>query len=217
MTKSPLLIGAFALCIGFTACNETGTSNTETGNVEQNEAENNKEAAATGQYTVDVSKSVVEWKGTMVGVYHHTGIAKFQKGKISLENGRISQGTFVVDMNSLEATDENYNPEEGNTKEKLIQHLKSDDFFLVEEYPTASFTLTQFDGETATGTMTIRGTEGEVTVKDLDVHAHDGELHITGKTSFDRRHYGVEFTHPLEEMVVADEVELNIDITATQQ
>ncbi len=44
-------------------------------------------------------------------------------------------GNFVVDMTSItnnDLKDEGYN-------QKLVGHLKSDDFFGVEKYPTAEF------------------------------------------------------------------------------
>ncbi len=215
MTKSPLLISAFALCIGFTACSDSGSSTSET--TDRNESEVSADAIPSGAYYVDKDNSVVEWQGTMIGVYSHTGTANFQDGKLAVVDGKITDASFIVDMNSLVATDENYSPEEGNSKERLIEHLQSDDFFLVSEYPVAVFDLNNIDGNTATGTMTIRGTQGDVTVNDLNVHAHEGELHITGDLTFDRQHYGVAFTHPLQEMVLANDIELKIDITATQQ
>ncbi len=214
MLKSPLLIGLFALGFCFTSCNEqnnTTTESTDTDTTATIEA-----AGPSGDFTVDVNKSVVQWEGTMVGMYNHTGTVNLQKGKLNMENGVITQGSFVVDMTTLQATDENYNPEEGNTQEKLISHLESDDFFAVSEHPTASFTIRQVDGNTAHGVMTVRGTEQAVAIENLDVHAHDGEVHITGSTTFNRRNFGVEFSHPLEEMVVSDDVDLKIDITARQ-
>lgn len=217
MTKSPLLIGLFALGFCITSCDEPADRDTETTDASEMEAgETTDETAVSGDFSVDVSKSVVEWEGTMVGVYDHTGIVDFKDGKLQMDNGQITQATFVVDMTSLQATDDNFDPEEGNTKEKLISHLESDDFFLVEEYPTATFNLQQIDGQTATGTMTIRGNENPVEVENLDIHVHDNELHITGNTTFDRTKFGVEFSHPAEEMVVSDDVDLNIDITATK-
>lgn len=214
MLKSPLLIGLFALGFCFTSCNEQGNTKTESNTTDTTAT--TEAAGPSGDYTVDVNKSLVQWEGSMIGVYSHTGTVNLQKGKMTMVNGVITDGSFVIDMNTLQATDENYNAEEGNTKEKLINHLKSEDFFMVSEYPTASFTLHQVDGNTASGVMTLRGIEQEIKIEDLDVHAHEGEVHITGTSSFDRRAFGAEFTHPVEETVVADNVDINIDITAKQ-
>ena len=50
-----------------------------------------------------------------------------------LQNGNITGGEFVIDMNSIACTDL-----EGDSKGQLEGHLKSDDFFGVENHPTAN-------------------------------------------------------------------------------
>lgn len=212
MTKSPFIIGLMALAFMFTSCDEQQAAETE--ETKENAEEQAEEAGIPdGSYAIDLEKSNVEWKGTMIGVYSHTGTLSFNAGKIVMKDGQITNGKFSVDMNSLEATDENYKPEEGNTKEKLIEHLKSDDFFLVSEYPTASFGLSGVDGDMAKGEMTIRGNSNVVKVENVDIHDHDGSMHITGSMVLNRQDFGVKFSHPLEEMVLSDDLEVKVNIT----
>lgn len=214
MTKSPFIIGLMALAFTFSSCDEQQAKTEKAQDATEEMAEDS--GMADGTYAVDTQNSRVEWKGTMIGVYSHTGTLEFNQGKITVENGKITGGKFEVDMNSLVATDDNYDPAEGNTKEKLIEHLKSDDFFLVSEYPTASFNLSAVDGDVAKGDMTIRGNTNKVKVENLDIHDHDGALHITGTMVLNRQNYDVKFSHPLEEMVLSNDLEVKVNISASK-
>ena len=59
------------------------------------------------------------------------------KGKLDIidSKGKIS-GILILDMSTINCTDL-----EGEWKQKLEGHLKSDDFFSVEKYPFASFEI----------------------------------------------------------------------------
>jgi polyisoprenoid-binding protein YceI len=78
-----------------------------------------------------------------------------------------------------------------NTKNKQRdKHLRSADFFDVEKYPTAKFTLTGVDAgdghhAQATGTLTIKDTSLAVTLP-LHVHGHDDHLHLATDLKVDR-------------------------------
>ncbi len=157
----------------------------------------------------DTLESVVQWTGTMVGVYEHTGTLNFNNAVIVVQNGKIQHGRFIVDMTTMSATDENYNPEEGSTKNKLIQHLSSNDFFNVEEYPEATFEVESHTGTSITGNLTIRDQTHEETVKDVKIKEVNGNLEIHGKLTFDRQKYNVNWQHP-KDKVLADDIELKI-------
>ena len=53
-----------------------------------------------------------------------------------ISNGAIVNGEFIVDMTSINNQDM-----EGDSKARLEGHLKSDDFFSVESYPTAAISI----------------------------------------------------------------------------
>jgi len=81
---------------------------------------------------VDVTKSTVNWTGKKVTGEHH-GIIAIKEGNLEVNNGKLSSGKIVMDMQSiadLDLTDAAYNA-------KLIGHLKSDDFFSVATFPTS--------------------------------------------------------------------------------
>ena len=81
---------------------------------------------------VDVSKSNITWVGKKV-TGQHSGTVNLKDGSLKFDGNKLTGGVFTVDMNSINVTDLKAN--EG--KEKLEGHLKNDDFFGTEKYPTA--------------------------------------------------------------------------------
>ena len=106
---------------------------------------------------VNIKESRVEWVGEKIGGQHEGNI-QIKSGYLEIENDKIVSGNFVIDMTTITNTDledEGYN-------QILVGHLKSDDFFGVDTYPTANFTLTKSsklsNGKaTLTGDITIKG------------------------------------------------------------
>jgi len=196
----------------FTACgggSEEATTETTTDAAAQEEV---VEESAPMTITIDTASSNLMWRGEMLGVKEHTGTLNFTEGSVTVDNGMVTSGSFTVDMTSMMATDENYQPEEGYTKDKLIGHLSSADFFDVATHPTASFEVTSSEGNTLTGNLTVRGTTHEETVTDVVIDNEAGTM--TGKLVFDRQKYDVAWSSGAKEMVLADDIELDINLKA---
>lgn len=162
--------------------------------------------------SITPNESKVMWSGSVVGVYTHEGTVDITEGSLTLAGEQITGGNFTADLTTMVATDENYTPEEGKSKEKLIGHLSSDDFFKVEEYPTASFKIKSYNAEenTVTGDLTIRGKTNEETVEEVSVNLEAGTA--SGKLTFDRKNYDVAFDHPAQDVVITDDVDLTISL-----
>ena len=212
-----LNIWVVALAVGFclASCN-TGSKSTEYEGEAATEAVESMAPALSGNLSLDTENSLVKWKGEMMGMYAHEGTLKFSEGTITMTDGEVTGGTFVVDMTSLTPTDENFNPEEGKTKEKLVGHLSSDDFFAVESNPTASFTIAGVSGGTAAGTLNIRGKEGAESVEGVSVSTDGDAVTVNGTLKFDRKNYDVAFNHPMREMIISDNVQLDIELIASK-
>ena len=111
-------------------------------------------------------------------------------------------------MNSITQLDTLYKTVEN----KLVRHLESADFFDVNNYPTASFKITESNaGEsTITGNLTIRGITNTETVSEI---VFDKELgNVSGKISFDRQKYGVFYKGSSKDMLISDVIDLKINL-----
>ena len=86
-----------------------------------------------------MKKSSIAWVGKKV-TGQHNGTINFSSGTLVFKGKVLKGGEFVVDMNSINTTD----LQAGKGKEKLDGHLKADDFFGVEKYPTAKLKITNF-------------------------------------------------------------------------
>ena len=87
----------------------------------------------------------------------HEGNINLVSGSLMMNDGILTGGSFVVDMTSLNTTDL-----QGNSKQKLEGHLKSNDFFGVATYPQAKLVFTSVESKgsglyTVTGDFTIKG------------------------------------------------------------
>lgn len=112
---------------------------------------------------VDPVRSKILWTGKKIIGNSHNGEIKLKNGQMELKDDQIIKGSFVVDMNTITDAD----LEDAGYNAKLVGHLKSDDFFGVEKYPTATFNIkksTKFvNGKaTVTGDITIKGTTKEI-------------------------------------------------------
>ena len=166
-------------------------------------------------YTVDPSASGVMWSGNMTGasIYSHSGEMKFVKGELITKGGILQSGAFVVDMNSVSPTDTAYSAK--SPKENLVGHLSSADFFDVANNPTAMLTILSVEGNTAKAELTVRGKTDTETITDIQSTVNaDGTMTGSGKMTFDRQKYGVAFPGPAKDLVIANNIDLTVKITA---
>lgn len=169
-------------------------------------------AAEATAVNVNLGESNVKWTGEMLGIKAHFGNINLSEATLTLEGDKVAGGSFVVDMSSITPLDENYT-EPGSkqgTKEMLIGHLSSPDFFDVANHPTASFEITSVseDGTSATGKLTIRGISNEETVENIKVA--DGT--VTGTLTFDRKKYSVAWDSPMKDAVLSNDIPLEVTL-----
>ena len=85
---------------------------------------------------IKIENSQVVWKGYKV-TGSHEGTILLKSGYLSFQENILIGGEFEIDMTTINTTDL-----EGEYKGKLEGHLKSDDFFGVENFPSATLVFT---------------------------------------------------------------------------
>jgi rhodanese-related sulfurtransferase/polyisoprenoid-binding protein YceI len=88
-----------------------------------------------GKYIVDVSQSIIEWTGRNAN-NKHFGTIGIAGGELRVTGGSMT-GEIEIDMNSIK----NINLTGDPLQPVLINHLRSDDFFFVKYFPTATLTV----------------------------------------------------------------------------
>lgn len=146
---------------------------------------------------LDLSSSILKWNATKV-TGAHNGTVKLKSGKIALNKGAITGGDFEIDMTTLD----NEDIPAGKTRDKLVGHLKSDDFFGVEKFPTAQFKITKVkafpkpkpDGSThnISGKLTIKGITHPVAFPAV-IKLEKGKAEANGKVSLDRTKWDIRY------------------------
>jgi polyisoprenoid-binding protein YceI len=132
-------------------------------------------------------------------------------------DGVLTGGTFTVDMTTIDCTDL-----EGEWKDKLVNHLKSADFFGVETYPTATFVITDVvsrgkPGEyKVVGDMTIKNKTNEVkfnAVIDDSGEGRTGTANVTiDRSEYDVRYGSGSFFDNLGDKTIYDDFDLEISL-----
>lgn len=175
---------------------------------------------ATTEYKVDTKQSKVTWKGKKVSG-EHTGTINIADGKLLSDGKTITGGSFSIDMNSIKNTD----LADATYNEKLVGHLKSDDFFSTAKYPQATFAITKVtstgkDQYSVKGNLTIKGITNELEFP-ATIQTTGSQIKAKAKILVDRAKYDVRygsgsFFDNLGDKAIDDEFELNVELVASK-
>lgn len=186
---------------------------------------------------IDPDKSEVNWEGgkKVILTDTHNGDVKIQSGTVEIDkNNELAGGEITIDMTSLK----NKDVENPKFSEKLDGHLKSSDFFDVENHPTAIFTIkhikknqptkakkakrsevteTDEHSYTVTGDMQIRGKKNKISIPLIVQKQSDTDYKITSKFQIDRTQYNVKynsgkFFKNLGDKVIKDEFDIALNL-----
>ena len=169
--------------------------------------------ASDGIYNIENETSYITWTGREVSTSFHYGTIDLTSGQFELSEGLISSGEFVVDMTTIKNQDL---PSESAQK-RLENHLKSDDFFSVEAYPTAKIFISQSE-KISDGKWLV---SADLTIKNF-THPIEFEMinSLEGWNAtlvFDRSLYEVKFRsgtffEMLGDKMIYDDIELEINL-----
>lgn len=172
--------------------------------------------AHAAEWRIDPTHTTVSFKVRHLGVTWVQGEFQRVSGKVRYDrkNPGAASADIVIDADSI------------NTRNaRRDNHLRNDDFLLVEKHPNITFKSKSVknagaDGLELVGDLTIRGVTKEVVLKVADI---SGEV-TTGRgtvkmgasatTRINRKDFGVKFNRLLEAggLVVGDEVRITIDV-----
>ncbi len=176
------------------------------------------EQVAGKKYNIDTKETVLTWEGSMVFGFEeeHKGYVYTSKGELIIDKDQLVGGTAEIDMNTIEYGDK-------ENKNTPVKHLKSPDYFDVEKFPTAAFSITKVTyadrgNMKVAGNLTIKGITNPVTFP-ARIEVKDGMAKANGKLVIDRTAWGIryrsgKFYDNLADEAVSDEIEINMKIVA---
>lgn len=158
---------------------------------------------------IDVKKSKIEWVGKKL-TSSHSGTLDFKEGNLVINGKKVVGGQFVVDMTTINTTDI-----QGKGKEKLDAHLKNDDFFGVEKFPTASLS---FKSIGYTDNPDVYIITADLTIKDItnpvEFELKTNSKGASAKVVVDRTLYDIKYASSgmgvIADKAISDEFELNV-------
>jgi polyisoprenoid-binding protein YceI len=158
---------------------------------------------------INTATSSIEWLGKKV-TGQHNGTVNFKDGTLVFKNNKLVSGTFTVNMTSLTATDIS-----GEYQGKLNGHLKADDFFGTEKFPTATLVFKKIGVKSAnvynvTADLTIKGITKPVTFE-LTVNGNTATTAFNvDRTKYDIKYGSKSFFESIGDKAIYDEFELKV-------
>jgi polyisoprenoid-binding protein YceI len=165
---------------------------------------------------IDLKQSKLEWTGKKLGGEHY-GEILLASGYLTFTKNKLTGGTFEMDMTSITCVDIT----DQKSNKRLVDHLKSEDFFSVTRFPTSSFIITKVEPKSATeylilGDLTIKGKTNPTTFT-AKLNAVNNQTVAEAMLVFDRSKYDVKFGSQsffenLGDKLVYDDVDMNVKL-----
>ena len=170
----------------------------------------------TGTYTLDPAHSTIGFVARHAMVTKVRGSFDDFEGTIVVDGSNPSASTAAVTIQAASIDTRNADRD---------AHLKSNDFFNMDEFPEITFASTAVtsDGDdyTLTGDLTIKGVTKPVTIDfEFTGAATDPfgnhRIGFEGSVDVNRKDWGIEWNAPLETggVLVSEKVKLTFDVSA---
>jgi polyisoprenoid-binding protein YceI len=163
-----------------------------------------------GTWTIDPSHSEVGFTVRHLMSKVRGQFTSFEGTLTTGDSLESTRATATVDLNSIDTRDA-----------QRDAHLRSADFFDVENQGQMTFTTTSFDGTVATGELTIKGVTQPV---ELDVEFLGAgqdpwggqRLGFEATATINRKDFGVDFNIPLDggKVLIGDKVSIHLAVEA---
>ena len=169
------------------------------------------------KFTVDAEATTLNWVAKKV-TGAHNGTIKVSGGEVVVNGVKVQSGKFTIDMGSMVILDI-----QGGSNERLLNHLKSDDFFSVAKFPVTDFVLTSVSPKSGStynvkGKLTIKGITQEIEFpaeisfsgKTMNAKAKI----IVDRTKFDIKYRSSNWVENLGDKAIYDDFELDLNLVA---
>ncbi|QQL46006.1 YceI family protein [Sulfuriroseicoccus oceanibius] len=209
--KTKTIITSVAAIATAAAISSCGNPADSTADAEVKDAvEKQTTTSAEGVRYVFAPESTIEFTGSKVTGKHDGGFKTFT-GHFTIADGQPvgNDHSVSIDMTST-----------WSDAEKLTGHLKSADFFDVEQFPTSTFDVTgvtkQDDGTyKVAGNFTFHGVTKNITFP-ATVDQSEDKITISSEFDINRSDFGV--TYPgMKDDLIRDEVIIRLNLIATPE
>ncbi|MEU9335258.1 YceI family protein [Streptomyces sp. NPDC048290] len=174
-------------------------------------------SALTGEYTLDPAHTTIGFTARHAMVTNVKGKFLDFSGTLHLDGSDPAKSTASIDV-TMESVDTGNKDRDG--------HLKSADFFKIDEFPTMTFRSTKAEAlgdedYRITGDLSVLGVTKSITI-DLEFNGAakdpfgNERVGFEGKTEIKRSEWGLTWNAALETggFLVSDKIKLNFDISA---
>lgn len=198
-------LAAGALSLG--ACTETTTDETVNEEVE------------VLTYSLDAENSSLGWKGSISKDYFHAGTVDFKSGSLTMENGELTEGSFVVDMTTINDTSLE-EPKSGYLTGHLQGTVVDEDhpqnmFFNTPDFPTVEVKLGEYKDGNLTTTLMILGSELTQDVP-VELSSDENGASVKGEFTMNFSSLGIPGLSGEGEGAISPEVVFNLNLMLTK-
>ncbi|MBP9708342.1 MAG: YceI family protein [Oligoflexales bacterium] len=169
---------------------------------------------------LDLSKSKLNWEGKKVSGAHD-GEVKIKSGSVEFDGKTPKAGNIVIDLTTITNSD----LKDAAYNKKLVDHLKSDDFFNVSKFPEATVKINKIepikdkaDEYKVTADLTVKGKTNPIefpaTIKPVGTaYQATAELKID-RTKWDIKYNSGKFfdIKKLGDKMINDEISFKLDM-----
>ena len=170
--------------------------NTESSIVQMQDLEGATSLELEGERSLNLELSKLNWEGskTLIPGYVIEGEVGLASGGVTLAGGTVTGGQIEIDMTSIETIKA---VKEGSAS-KIAEHLKGEDFFDVENFPTAKIAITS---ATPQGAEFMYDVKADLTIKEVtkpisfeaQIFEDNGVARAVARVEIDRTEWGIQY------------------------
>ncbi len=165
---------------------------------------------------INTAKSNIKWSADYAFYFGgHYGTIDFTEGHFIKTGDVITGGEFIVNMRSIKNTD--IDKEDANAS--LVEHLKNEDFFDVEKFPSSKLEITSVHYHDPTHMKIIANLTIKGVTRLIDFQAEvDFETEtMTTRFKIDRTRWNINYgsksvTDSLKDSVISDAIGFEIEL-----